>query len=147
MVHNKFMVATPDTRWKQRFENFKRAFLLLRDGIEPGVSNLSQLEREGIVQRFEYTFELAWKTLKDFLEAEGVVVTPSTPRQVLKEAFKAKILEDGQLWIDMLDHRNLLSHRYDGRSFDEASAAIEQQYLAALDALHLWLLERAVEES
>lgn len=138
------MAAAPDVRWKQRFENFKRAFLLLRDGLEPGAARLSPLEREGIIQRFEYTFELAWKTLKDFLESEGIVISPATPRQVLKEAFRARVLADGQVWIDMLDHRNLLSHTYDARRFEDATVAIERRYLPALDALHLWLLEREV---
>jgi len=66
----------PDVRWKQRFQNFDRAFVLLRDGLEPGPAALSPLEKEGIVQRFEYSFELAWKTLKDFLEESGLVISP-----------------------------------------------------------------------
>ena len=74
---------TTDIRWKQRFQNFDRGVVLLREALESGPSALSALEKEGVIQRFEYTFELAWKTIKDFLEAGGLVVSPITPRQVI----------------------------------------------------------------
>ncbi|HYU36244.1 MAG TPA: nucleotidyltransferase substrate binding protein [Thermoanaerobaculia bacterium] len=131
-----------DTRWKQRFQNFDRAVVLLREPFERGVPTLSNLEKEGTVQRFEFTVELAWKTLKDYLEHEGQVIDPVTPRNVIKAAFAARILSDGQVWIDMLDHRNLLSHTYDEATFDTAVLAIRDRYLAAIEELHLWLLER-----
>ena len=86
----------PDIRWKQRFQNFDRAFALLRQALESGPSGLSMLEKEGVIQRFEYSFELAWKTVKDFLEAGGLVIAPVTPRQVLKDAFAAKVIANGQ---------------------------------------------------
>ena len=130
------MNPNPDIRWKQRFRNFDRAFLLLRDAMENGPSALNPLEKEGVIQRFEYCFELGWKCVKDYLEAGGLVLATVTPRQVLKEAFAAKILPDGQVWIDMLDHRNLLSHTYDQASFEQAVEAIHARYLAALAQLH-----------
>ena len=99
-----------DIRWKQRFDNFYRAFVLLREVCDRGVDSLSQLEKEGAIQRFEVAFELAWKTLKDYLEENGVVTNPVTPRNIIEEAFAAKLLEDAQVWIDMMLHRNLLSH-------------------------------------
>jgi nucleotidyltransferase substrate binding protein (TIGR01987 family) len=82
-------------------------------------------------QRFEYTLELTWKTVKDYLEQSGVVLSAVTPRQVIKDAFAARILDDGQTWIDMIDHRNLLSHTYDAEKFEEAVDAIHGRYLAA----------------
>ncbi len=60
-----------DVRWKQRFQNFDRAFVLLREALERGPAALSPLEKEGVIQRFEYSFELAWKTLKDFFGSGG----------------------------------------------------------------------------
>lgn len=134
-----------DIRWKQRFQNFDRAFVLLRQALENGASALSTLEKEGVIQRFEYSFELAWKTLKDFLEAGGLVISPVTPRQVIKEAFAAKVIADGQTWIDMLDHRNLLSHTYDFAVFDKAVEAIAAHYLPAMAALHESLFDQAME--
>ena len=125
-----------DIRWKQRFQNFDRAFVLLREALEHGPAALSALEKEGVIQRFEYSFELAWKTVKDYLEQSGVVLSTVTPRQVLKDAFAAKVLADGQVWIDMLDHRNLLSHTYDFAVFAKAVDAIAARYLPAMAELH-----------
>jgi len=76
-----------DTRWQQRFDNFDRAFVLLREVRDSGLDSLSQLEREGAIQRFEFAFKLAWKTLKDYMEENGIVVNPVSPRNVIKEAF------------------------------------------------------------
>jgi len=130
------MNPNPDIRWKQRFQNFDRAFVLLRDAMENGPEALNPLEKEGVIQRFEYCFELAWKTMKDYLEEGGFVFATVTPRQVLKDAFAAKILEDGQVWIDMLDHRNLLSHTYSPVVFEKAVEAIHARYLAGIEHLH-----------
>jgi nucleotidyltransferase substrate binding protein (TIGR01987 family) len=126
------MNADPDTRWRQRFDNFDRALALLREALARGPSALNQLEKEGVVQRFEYTLELAWKTIKDYLEESGLVLTAVTPRQVIKDAFAARILADGQTWIDMINHRNLLSHTYDPVNFEQAVDAIHRRYLVAL---------------
>lgn len=126
----------PDIRWKQRFQNFDRAFRLLREALERKPEALSLLEKEGVIQRFEYTFELAWKTLKDYLEESGLVISPVTPREVLKQAYAAKVISDGQVWINMLDHRNLLSHTYDVSVFEQAVQAIATHYLPAMERLH-----------
>lgn len=134
---------TPDIRWKQRFGNFDRACGLLEEALRTRApESFSDLEKEGLVQRFEYTFELAWKTLKDYLEYTGVVLEQVTPRHVIRQAFSARILEDGQGWIDMLEHRNLLSHRYDRQTFDRAVAAIAGTYLGALQKVRAWLREK-----
>jgi nucleotidyltransferase substrate binding protein (TIGR01987 family) len=135
----------PDIRWKQRFQNFQKAFVLLHEALEHGPSELSLLEKEGVIQRFEYSFELAWKTVKDFLEDSGLVITPVTPRQVLKDAFAAKLITEGQVWIDMLDHRNLLSHSYDSAVFEEAVEAIAARYLPAMEQLRDLLLAKSSE--
>jgi len=133
---------TMDIRWKQRFHNFDKAFVLLRSAFEEhSVQQLSDLEKEGVIQRFEYSYELAWKTMKDYLEECGVVITPVTPRTVIKEAFNAGLVNDGQVWIDMMLHRNLLAHTHDFSKFKEVLEAIEKQYLAALESLHQWFLD------
>ena len=138
------MVA--DIRWKQRFENFRRAFGLLGEPVSAGVESLSALEQEGTVQRFEVTLELAWKTLKDFLQAEGMAVDPVTPRAVIKAAVAARILPDGRIWLDMLDHRKLLSHTYDEAVFGEAVRTIQDRYFPVLDGLVQWFGQRAGED-
>lgn len=128
-----------DIRWRQRFENFDRALCLLSNALADGQEKLSPLEQEGAAQRLEYTLELAWKCMKDYLEESGVTISPSTPRQVIKEAFVAKIISDGQVWIDMLNHRNLLSHTYDFTIFEDAIRATIARYLPALQSLHQFL--------
>lgn len=132
-----------DIRWRQRFANFDRAYVLLRAALENGPDRLNALEKEGAIQRFEYTYELAWKTLKDYLEDSGKSIAPVTPRQVLKDAFAARILPDGQVWTDMVDHRNLLAHSYDAAVFAQVLKAVHARYLPALGQLHEWLQERA----
>ncbi|HEV7925429.1 MAG TPA: nucleotidyltransferase substrate binding protein [Verrucomicrobiae bacterium] len=135
----------PDIRWKQRFQNFGRGFVLLREALERKPESLSMLEKEGVIQRFEYTFELAWKTIKDYLEEGGLVISPVTPRQVIKEAFAAKVISDGDVWIRMLDNRNLLSHTYDSSVFEQAVEAIAAQYLSAMAKLHEFFLKKSAE--
>ena len=137
--------VNPDIRWKQRFDNFDRAFVLLREVCDRGVDSLSQLEKEGAIQRFEVAFELVWKTLKDYLEENGIVVNPVTPRNVIKEAFAAKLLDDAQVWIDMMLHRNLLSHTYDNTVFEAVLRAVIERYFAAFDHLHEFFLLKKIE--
>jgi nucleotidyltransferase substrate binding protein (TIGR01987 family) len=135
-----------DIRWQQRFQNFNRAFVLLRSAFEGrSLEQFSDLEQEGIIQRFEYSYELAWKTMKDYLEANGVIITPVTPRTVIKEAFAAGMIDNGQVWIDMMLHRNLLAHTYDFSKFKEVLEAIESHYLDALASIHDWFISRQLE--
>jgi nucleotidyltransferase substrate binding protein (TIGR01987 family) len=139
------MASQADIRWKRRFESLSRALGMLGEALERGPAALSALEKEGTVQRFEYCFELAWKTVKDYLAESGVVIDPITPRQVIKDAFAAKILDDGQLWMDMLVERNLVAHTYDKAVFDKAVEAIHTRFLPALKATHAWLAGRMSE--
>jgi nucleotidyltransferase substrate binding protein (TIGR01987 family) len=88
--------------------------------------------------------ELAWKTIKDYLEESGGVLTAVTPRQVIKDALAARILTDGQAWIDMGDHRNLLSHTYDPANFEEAVDSIHGRYLTAFGQVRDLLESRRV---
>lgn len=137
------IMSQPDIRWQQRFQNYQRAYTLLRSALEEKpLDSFTDLEREGLIQRFEYSYELAWKTLKDYLEESGVAITPVTAREVIKQAFAARIIRDGQVWIDMMLHRNMLSHTYDFRKFREVLDAVVASYLPALSELHDWLLEK-----
>ncbi len=128
----------PDIRWKQRFENDKKALDLLREALTE-VDELSNLEKKGTVQRFEFTVELAWKTLKDYLEASGMVLAQNTPEYVIKQGFAANTLHDGQLWIDILDCRNRMSHTYDEAAMDEAVREMANRYLKGFQELYAFL--------
>lgn len=132
-----------ESRWKQRFQNFERAFLLLSEALENNPQNLSDLEKEGVIQRFEYTFELAWKTLKDYLLYSGINLEQITPRVVIKQAFAAKILDDGQTWLKMLEERNLLSHTYNQENFQKAILNIDRHYLKALNQIYKLLKKKS----
>jgi nucleotidyltransferase substrate binding protein (TIGR01987 family) len=91
-----------DIRWKQRFANFQRAFLLLRQAIESDIENLNQLKKEGIIQRFEYTFELAWKVLKDKMENDGIMLDKISPKAIIKQAYQAKYIHEPESWLRMV---------------------------------------------
>ena len=106
---------TQEDRWRQRFESFSRALALLREALSLPESDLSDLEREGLVQRFHYTYECAWRVIKDRLDHEGIVLENATPRRVVREAFAAGLLKDGETWMDMIGDRNLTAHTYDPR--------------------------------
>lgn len=121
-------------RWQQRYQNLQRAFHQLRNGIN--IASPNEIEVQGIIQSFEFTFELAWKTLKDYLESQGVECV--FPRDVLKEAFHYGILEDGEIWLEMLSKRNLLAHTYDENLAAEAFRLISETYFKQIQKLVDW---------
>jgi nucleotidyltransferase substrate binding protein (TIGR01987 family) len=120
-----------DNRWRQRFANYQLAMKTLTEGIS--ISKPSDLEKSGIIQIFEYTFELAWKTIKDYLKE--VDIEANFPREVLKTAFSYEIIEDGDTWIDMLEKRNLMSHTYDKKNAELAYNLIKNEYFERLKIL------------
>ncbi|MEN6462303.1 MAG: nucleotidyltransferase substrate binding protein [Syntrophomonas sp.] len=122
-----------ENRWRRRFHNFEKAYQQFHNAILI-FDSLSMLEKEGLIQRFEYTFELAWKTVKDYLEYQEVLVT--FPREVIKEAFHHGLIEDGEMWMDMLEKRNLLAHTYDEERFQLAIKMIKDHYYAAISQLY-----------
>ena len=130
-------------RWQYRFDNYRRAFLQLQEAFEQ--EELTQLEKEGVVQRFEYTFELAWKTMKDYLEYNGLTLTQITPRFVIRAAFEAKLISDGEVWMNALDDRNALFHTYDFSRFESVIAHIKESYLMVFDNFYDKLTEACLE--
>lgn len=127
-----------DIRWKQRFANYRLALANLTEGIE--ISKPSDLEKSGIIQIFEYTFELAWKTMKDYLKEMEVEV--NYPREVIKTAFSYELIEDGDTWIDMLEKRNLMSHTYDKKNAELAYNLIKDEYFEKLKTLEAYLSKK-----
>lgn len=124
-------------RWQYRFDNFQRAYALLREAIEKyQEQKLEPLEKEGIIQRFEYCTELAWKTMKDYLENEGIVFEQITPKAVFKEAIACKLLSDGQSWMNILDARNKTSHTYNFETFETVIVDITKKYLSCFGELY-----------
>ena len=133
-------MTTPEPpRWHYRFNSYRRAFLLLREALDK--RELTQLEREGTIQRFEYTMELAWKVMKDYLEAQNVVLPQITPRAVIRAAFEAKLIADGEAWMDALDDRNRMSRTCSFERFEQVLDNVRARYLEAMDDLHLRLFD------
>ncbi|GBR73311.1 nucleotidyltransferase substrate-binding protein HI0074 family [Candidatus Termititenax aidoneus] len=130
-------MSDQDIRWKQRFQNYNEAIRLLRSAIEGrAIDSLNDLEQEGAIQRFEYTYELALNTLRDYMQENGVVLKESNPRAVIKEAFALGIIEDGQIFINMMLARNAMAHCYDHAKFVEILGKIQADFLPALVKLH-----------
>ena len=121
-----------DIRWKQRFENFNKAYILL--GKYSKERNLSELEQAGIIQFFEMTFELAWKVLKDYLEKDGFIV--KSPREAIKQAFQNDLINDGHIWIEALDNRNLTTHTYDSELANKIVQEIVNRYFPEIKIMH-----------
>ena len=116
---------TQEPRWLQRANSFDKAFSRLKFAVELAAQRqLSELEQQGLIQGFEYTHELAWKTLKDFLGSRGVQNLYGS-RDTTREAFKQGLIENGEVWMDMIDKRNLTSHTYD----EETAAAVVEDIL------------------
>jgi len=128
-----------DIRWQQRFQNFEKSITLLKE-INNN-KNITNLEKEGFVHRFIIAFDLAWKTMKDYLEYQGHSVL-SSPRPVIKEAFSAGIIKDGQIFIDIIDDRNKMSHIYDEVEFNRIYSLIESKYASALFELCKYFKEQ-----
>ena len=134
------MVNTDEIRWKQRLDNFGKALFQLDDACEQ--DSYTNLERAGLVQTFEFSFEPAWKVLKDLLFYEGYDVT--TPREVIRKSFEVDYIneDDCEIFLDALEKRNLLSHTYREEVALQAEALIKDQYHPTLLRLHATLEKR-----
>ena len=121
-----------DIRWKQRFQNFEKAYLFLKKATE--LASLDDLQAAGLIQSFEFTFELSWKTLKDYMDEMGISL--KFPREVIKQAFQSELIIDGELWLEMLEKRNELTHTYNEVQTKKAVAKIRERYFPALSQVY-----------
>ncbi|MBF4695161.1 nucleotidyltransferase substrate binding protein [Fusibacter ferrireducens] len=120
-----------DVRWKQRFDSYKKALSQLKEAIElMSQRPLSNLEKQGVVQAFEFTHELSWNLMKDFLEDRGNTGIYGS-RDVTRQAFKYELIVEGDIWMNMIKSRNLTSHTYDETTVDEIIRLVSKQYLRA----------------
>lgn len=133
---------TQDIRWQQRFDNFNRALKQLTAAVELSAQReFTQLEKQGVIQGFEFVHELAWNVLKDLLEFEGIQGIVGS-RGTVREAFKRDLLADGELWLDMIDKRNLTSHTYNAELAQDMVNTIVHSYYPSFVALQLKLQQR-----
>ena len=114
-----------DRRWQQRFANYKKALSQLEKFIAKG--QLNELEEQGLIQAFEYTHELAWNVLRDYLREQGNFALHGS-RDATREAFKLDLIDEGQVWMDMITDRNRSSHTYNQATANSIAAHITQHY-------------------
>ena len=119
-------------RTKELLDDYRKAVSRLDESLHESLSKGS-IVMDGTIQRFEFTFELAWKVLKSVLEFQGIEAT--TPRAAVKEAFRAKWLKEGQGWIDMLEDRNKTSHIYNEKQAAVIYKKIKKSHFALLKGL------------
>ena len=116
-----------DVRWKQRFANYNKALNQLSEGITNNGVNPASIIKEGIIQRFEFTHELAWKVMKDYLEYKGYQ-NVSGSRTATREAFNKGLLTRGQVWMDMIESRNNTEHTYNENILEDEFKNIVNNY-------------------
>jgi nucleotidyltransferase substrate binding protein (TIGR01987 family) len=126
---------TEDIRWKQRFHNYLKALQTLAEAVELDQQRpLTKLEQLGLIQGFEFTHELAWNVLKDYLDAQGFVgLIGST--NATRQAFKDVLIEDGEAWMDMIKARSLISHTYNADIAASIAADILSRFYPAFTAM------------
>ena len=124
-----------DIRWKQRFDNYLRAFETLRRAVELARQrDLSELEQQGLIQGFEFTHELAWNVLKDYLEEAGISGVIGS-KGATREAFKNGLIHDGESWMEMIKARNLSSHTYNQDTAEQLVSNILARFYPAFEQL------------
>jgi nucleotidyltransferase substrate binding protein (TIGR01987 family) len=120
-----------DIRWKQRLANYRKAFGRLDDAVLLSRQrDLSDLERQGLIQAFEFTHELAWNLMKDWFDYQGNFQI-SGSRDATREAFRMGLIQDGEAWMEMIGSRNQSSHTYNLETAAEIARAIDARYWAA----------------
>ncbi len=132
-----------DIRWKQRFQNFEKSLHLLTEALN--IEDPDIIQKAGLIHFFEMTFELAWNTIKDYLQEEGFAEI-ITPRAAIKKAYEVNLIKEGALWLKLLEDRNLTSHTYDEKTADAVHKLIDETYYALLSSLYKTLKQKLDEQ-
>ena len=136
-----------DIRWRQRFDNYQRALQTLSRAVALSAERpLSELEQQGLIQEFEFTHELAWNMLKDFLEAQGIAGLIGS-RDAIRTAFKNGLIQEGETWMEMIKALNLSSHTYQLELANRLAAEILQRFYPAFVALEQKMQELVLREA
>ncbi len=123
-------------RWKQRFQNLEKAYAVFQRRIDDyKKEDDNEAYQMSLIQAFEITIELSWKTLKDYLANEEKQV--NSPKEVIRQSFQYRIIEDGEEWMEALAKRNLTTHTYDENTFKEILIFINEKFSYILEKLYL----------
>lgn len=129
------MFNNQDIRWQQRYANYKKALVQLKDAVLLSQQRpLSNLEKQGIIQAFEFTHELAWNVLKDYLQDQGNQAIKGS-KDATREAFKVELIADGEQWMAMVQSRNASSHTYNEQTAEQLVTAIINDYFPLFEIL------------
>ncbi len=137
--------SSPDVRWKQRLKNFQQAFSLLHAATELSKSRaLTELEKQGLIQAFEFTHELAWNVMRDyFLDQGNSTITGS--KDAAREAFQKGLISEGEIWMEMIRSRNQTSHTYNKSTAEDITNKIVSNYGPAFQIFLNKMLELAAK--
>ena len=133
-----------DIRWQQRFSNYNKALSQLEAFLDP--PELNEREQQGLIKAFEYTFELAWNTLRDLLRSQGNAALLGS-RDTLRESYRLGLIQAGETWMLMIQDRNLTSHSYNRATADAIGAQILKSYLPCFPVLRITLEQRLQQEA
>jgi nucleotidyltransferase substrate binding protein (TIGR01987 family) len=137
-------MSAQDIRWIQRFNNYSKALGQLRKFIERG--ELNELEKQGLIQAFEYTYELAWNTIKDYFEDQGETNINGS-RDAFRLAFRRGLIQDGETWMDMIKSRALTAHTYNEKVAEEIAGDITTRYYPQFVALQTTMRKLKEEQA
>ena len=126
-------------RFEERKQDLAKATERLKEALN---EKETEIAIDGTLHRFEFTFELAWKTMKDLMEYNGIIESTGSPREVLRTAFQNGIIEDGEAWINMMLARNSLSHLYDEEASRKIYRDIKEKYIVLIEKLNEVLEEK-----
>lgn len=127
-------------RMEERLEDYERALKKLKEAL---LEESIEIVVDGTLQRYEFTFELAWKTMKDYLEYNGIIDNIASPRGIIQQAYQSKIIGNGDIWIQMMLDRNCLSHLYDEKKSRQIYENIKNKYIIEFDKLDTYFINNA----
>jgi len=140
------MPQTPDVRWRQRFQSFQKAFSQLAAAAALARQRrLSELEQQGLIKAFEFTHELAWNVLKDFLESRGATNLYGS-KDATREAFAKELIANGNEWMDMIAARNRSSHTYNEKTAHDLTAAILSTFVPEFETFRVTFVSLEANE-
>ena len=131
-------------RWNERISDYKNALERLNEAIEESKIINSSTIKDGVIQRFEFTLELSWKVMKYFLNSEGIIEAKA-PRSTIRAGFNNEIIQNANLWIDMIEDRNLTTHTYSQSASNEIYEKIVDSYYKELEIFYMNVKDKEVE--
>lgn len=140
-------MATQDVRWKQRLQSYRKALGRLTSAAELAEERrLTDLEQQGLIQAFEFTHELAWNLLKEFLEAHGYTTPIYGSKDATRAAFRVGLISQGEDWMAMIDSRNRTTHSYNEETAKAIADSVLTSYLRLFRELEEAMVDRETQD-